>query len=382
MVAAWEAASARYPQVTSLEDPMFNGSLAPPSFGSNSVEGGYMVGVSQKFPFPGKLGLKGQNALAEANAAGRDVEDMRLQLIEAARSGFYDYYQASRALEVSAESLRLWQQAKQDASSRYENGKVDQQDVLQADVEFAREQERRLTLEESFRITVARLNTLMHFPPDSPLPPAPARLRGAEPVPDAASLRDLALANRPDLQALADHLQAEQSALGLAHKEYYPDAEVWGSYDTLMGNGPNRDLAPQVGVRVNIPLRLARRDAAVREAQAKIAQRQAELARQTDQVSFQVQEAYEKVQRSDRAVQLYQDKLLPSAELNAKAARTAYVAGRIPAQSRLEAERSLVMLRDRYYEAVAESYRRRATLERVLGGPISTAPFVPAATRH
>jgi outer membrane protein, heavy metal efflux system len=369
MAAAWEAASARYPQVTSLEDPMLAGSLAPASFGSNTVDTGYMVGISQKLPFPGKVGLKGQNALAEASAAGHDVEDMRLQLVEAARSAFYDYFQASRALEVSAESLRLWQQAKQDAKSRYEAGKGDQQDLLQVEVEIAREQERRLTLEESFRITVARLNTLMHWPADHPLPPAPGRLSGAVPVPGVEVLRDAALTFRPDLQALADRIRAEQAALGLAHKEYYPDVEVSAAYDTIMGNGPLRDLAPQVGVHVNLPLRLDRRDGMVREAQAKIAQRQAELARQTDQVNFQVQEAYEKVLKSDKAVQLYQDKLLPAAELNAQAARTAYVAGRIPAQSRIEAERSLVLLRDRYYETLAESYRRRAALERVIGGP-------------
>src|SRR5438874_1886383 len=34
MAAAWEAASARYPQVTSLEDPMFGVTVGPASFGS------------------------------------------------------------------------------------------------------------------------------------------------------------------------------------------------------------------------------------------------------------------------------------------------------------------------------------------------------------
>src|SRR5579859_460808 len=47
MVAAWEAANARYPQVTSLDDPMFGGMLAPPSFASNAVQPGYRVEVSQ-----------------------------------------------------------------------------------------------------------------------------------------------------------------------------------------------------------------------------------------------------------------------------------------------------------------------------------------------
>src|SRR6266404_1809303 len=38
MTAAWQAASARYPQVTSLEDPMFGATIAPGSIGSDNVD--------------------------------------------------------------------------------------------------------------------------------------------------------------------------------------------------------------------------------------------------------------------------------------------------------------------------------------------------------
>src|SRR5262249_31672106 len=144
MIAAWQAAAARYPQVVSLEDPMVTGRLGPGSFGSNNVDFAYMVEVSQKLPFPGKLALRGQNALAEANAAEQNVDDMRLQLVESAKIAFFDYLLAHRALEVNAESLKLLQGARADAESRYENGKADQQDMLGAEVEIGRERERRL----------------------------------------------------------------------------------------------------------------------------------------------------------------------------------------------------------------------------------------------
>lgn len=368
MVAVWQAASARYPQVTSLEDPMLGTKLGPGSFGSNKVDFAYMLEFSQKLPFPGKLGLRGENALSEASAAGHDVEDVRLQLVESVQAAFYEYYLVERGLEVNAESLKLWAQAKKDAASRYETGKVDQQDVLQADVEIGRERERRLTLEEMRQISIARINTLMHLPPDSALPPPPKELRLAEGLPEAQVLRATALARRPDLQALADRIRAEEATLGLAHKEFYPDFEVAAGYDSFW---QERELRPQVGLRLNVPLYTARRYGAVSEAQAKIAQRQAELARQTDQVNFQVQEAYEKVRKSEKAVSLYKETILPAAELNAKAARTAYVAGKITALSRIEAERNLVSLRDRYFEAIVDYFRRRATLERVIGGPLT-----------
>ena len=57
-------------------------------------------------------------------------------------------------------------------------------------------------------------------------------------------LRGLAVSRRPDLQALADRIAADEAALGLAHKEYCPDVEVTAAYDSIMGNGPARDLAP------------------------------------------------------------------------------------------------------------------------------------------
>src|SRR5207248_409297 len=139
MLAAWQAVQARYPQVTSLDDPMLGVSAAPGAWGSNEVRGGYRIEASQKLPFCGKRALRGEGALAEASAAGHDVGDMRLQLAEGARTAFYDYYLAERGLEVNDESLDLLRKFKQNAETRYKTGLVPQQDILQADVEIGRE---------------------------------------------------------------------------------------------------------------------------------------------------------------------------------------------------------------------------------------------------
>jgi outer membrane protein TolC len=369
MTAAWQAALARYPQVTSLNDPMLGTMVAPASIGSNSVEFGYRVEVSQKYPWPGKLALRGAGAQAEADAARHDVDDMRLQLVESAKGAFYDYYLVGRALAVNDEALRRLREIRQDALAR---GKtvVTEQDVLQADVEIGRQQERQLTLERMRRVAIARINTLLHKDTDEPLPPPPDEMRPGEPPPDLRRLQAAAVASRPDLRALEDRVAAERTALALAHKEFCPDVELTAAYDTIMGNGPMRDLAPQVGVRVNLPVRHAKRYGMIAEAEARLAQREAELARQTDQVKFEVSQAYEQVTESDRIVRLYEQTILPAAHNNFKAAQAAYATGRVPFLSLIEAQRNVVMLRDRYYEAVAESLRRQAALERVTGGPL------------
>lgn len=370
MAAVAEAAAARYPQLISLEDPNFAASQYPSSIGSRNVEFAYRLEASQRLPYPGKRALRGQNALAEARAASSDVEDTRLQLVESARMAFFDYFLVERALEVNRQNLELLQEFRSNAESRYKTGLVTQQDVLQADVEIGRQRERLLTLERMFPIAIARLNTLMHLPPDAPLAPPPKQLGRSGELPDVTQLRALALSRRPDLLAIVSRIEAERTALALACKEYKPDFEVMAAYDAAW-QGTDRDLRTMVGVRMNLPVRLAKRDAAVAEARAKIAQRQAELDRQTDQTNFEVQQAYEQVRESERAMRLYEETILPAARENVKAAQTAYVTAKIPFLSLVEAQRSLVGLLDRSYETTAEYHRRRATLERVTGGPLS-----------
>jgi outer membrane protein TolC len=379
MVAAYQAATARYPQVISLDDPMFGTMFAPASIGSNSVEFGYRLEVAQKYPFPGKRNLRGQAAQAEASAAGNDVDDMRLQLIENAKASFYDYYLVHRSLEVNEESVKLLQRIRESAESQYANNRATEQDIFQVDVELGRQRERGISLERARRVAIARINTLMHRPSDAPLPPPPKKVEPAEALAALETFQTQARSQRPDLRALADRIDADQAGLALADREYYPDFEVAAAYDTIMGNGPSRDLAPQVGVRLNVPLRRSRRSAAVDEAEAKVAQRRAELANQTDQVNLQVQEAYEQVAEADRIVRLYDETVLPAAKKNVDAAQVAYSNGKIPLLSLIEAERNLIGLRDRFYEATAEYGRRRATLERVTGGPLNGVPLRPVA---
>jgi outer membrane protein TolC len=380
MAAAWHAVQARYPQVISLDDPMLAATLGPATYGSSTVNPAYRLEIAQKYPYPGKLRLRGESALAETGAARNEVEDTRLQLIESARSAFYEYYLVARALEVNDESLRLLRDFKNNARARYRTGGA-YQDVLQADVELGRETQRRVTLGRMRQVAMARINTLLHLPPDSPLPPPPRSLTMREGLPAAEHLRAAALARRPDLLALRSRIAAEEAALALARKEYYPDFEPFFMYDRFMGNNSQtQPLAYMLGLKMNLPVRQARRQGAVAEALARLAQRRAELARQMDQANFQVQEAYAQVRESEQNVRLYRDKVVPAARLQVKTAEQEYLTGKIPFVTLIEAQRNVIGLQDRFYEFVADYFRRLAALERAVGGPLAApAGGVPDA---
>ncbi len=375
MAAAAEAAAARYPQAISLEDPMLGVTVSPRTFSSQPMDGGYRVELSQKYPWPGKLRLRGENAAAEARAAEQDVEDMRLQLIESARDAFADYYLAGRGLEVSRRALELLEGIQSNQESLFKTGKIPPQDLLQTKVEVGRQQERQLTLERMLQTSRARINTLLHLPPNAPLPPAPEHLPTSDALPDEGALRAAALVQRPDLKALAEHVAAEQAALALAHKEYRPDFEVMAAYDDFWSEPP---LRAQLGVRLNLPVRASKRDAAVREAEARVSQRVAELNRRTDDVNYAVDQAYAEATESDKIVALYKNALLPPAELNVQTLQTQYTTNKTPFINLLDAERNLIDLRDRNYQALADAFRRRSALERSVGGPLEqTLPVNP-----
>lgn len=377
MTAAASAVAARYPQVTSLEDPMLGAAIGPASIGSRSVDLAYRIEASQRLPYPGKRSLRGENALAEARAADNDVEDTRLQLAESARAAFYDYYLADRALLVNREGLELLQELRKDANARYKADQAPEQDYLLADVEIGRQRERQVALERSREVAIARINTLMHLPPDGRLPPPPKDLKPDAVALNAKELRELALTRRPDLRALANRLESERAALALAEREYKPDFEAVAAYDAFW-QPMERDLRPMVGLRMNLPVRNARRQGAVAEAAAKLAQRRAEYDRLADQVNYEVQQAIAQLRESERAAKLYQETILPAARENVRAARAGYAATKIPALSLIEAQRNLIMQRERSYEVIADYFRRQATLERAIGGRV---PAVDAKSR-
>jgi len=363
MVAAWQAAAQRYPQMISLEDPMFGFMIGPAGVGTMDG-GGWMVMGSQKIPWPGKRQLRGQAAQAESDMACREVAQRRLMLAEAAKMAFYDYYMAHRQLKVNSGSTALAGDFREIARVKYESNKVSQQDLLMADLELGQLQMRRAELARMERVAMARINTLLHREATCPLPPPPERvgLPGSLPPPDV--LQQWAAQQRPDLSAICDQIRAERANLELAWKEFYPDMELVAKYDGFMPD----NMRSQVGMNVNVPLWQEKRCASVREASARLAQRQAEYQDRLDQVRLEVQSAYEQLVEGKEVVRLFDEKILPTAEQNVQSGRANYTAGTVDFLRLVEAQRQLYQQQEKYVEVTAEFHRRLASLDRAVGG--------------
>jgi outer membrane protein, heavy metal efflux system len=371
MTFTWRAAQQRYPQAIALDDPNFMSMIAPASFASNQVQPAYVVGGSQKLPWFGKRQARGDAARADASAMFHDVRDARLQLVQSTRMAFYEYYLIVRELDLNRANLRLTSEFRDSAQTKYENNLVTQQDVLQADVELAGTERRLLELDRMYRVAVARINTLLQRAPAEQLPPPPSTLGTVDQLPPADALRQMALSQRPDLAAIASRVSAEQAAVNLAQKQFYPDAEFYGRYDSFWQPAATQsDLRSQVGMNMNVPIYRNKLNAAVCEAQLRLSQRQAEYRQKMADVQFEVESAYAQVLEAQQAIQLYRDKLLPAAEQTVDATRANYDVGKTTFLNLLAAQTQALMQREQYQQALAAYHSRLADLERAIGGSL------------
>lgn len=373
----WEAARERIAQAESLVDPTASYSLAPLSLGSSDTRLGEQFRLGQRIPFPGTLRLRAEVASSGADAAGQQLDELRLRLATAASLLFDDYYSVVRALEINAEHQRLLEDVQAVAVSRYSAGLAPQQAPIRAEVEGAHLLHRKVALETRRRTLIARLNTLLHRDPRASLPPPPAELA----VPDAWEGTGEAPAAEPALrpEVLGQHAEiaARRSALALARLALYPDFEASTAYNSMWATEEHRWT---VGVGVNLPIRRRRAHAGIAEAEARLAAAESELARLEDQVRVEIEVAALELAEALHVVRLYRDRVLPAARDGIAAARSGFETGAATMLSLIDAERSLRTAELSYHQALADASSRRAELDRALGRLPFALPAAPVET--
>lgn len=357
---AWRAALARYPQETSLDDPIANFGVGPQSLGSSTVGEVYVVELRQPLPFPGKLGLRGEQALAEAGASQREFDAVRLELAVRTLTLFFDYYLTARALEINDAHLQLLEDLHRSALTRYQVGLVSQQDPLQAETERLDLVHRGIELHARFRTRAQQLNALLHRGAESPLP-APSKTLDHSALSDDSLMLAVAAAveNRPEIAAADAVLNARESARKLARLEFLPDFELWGKYDQFWSE---RDRRTAVGVALNVPLQLARRRGAVDAADAEYERAQRERERLVDEIRTGVAIAAERVREQQHLEELLSTQTLPTARDRVFAARAAYDTGQTSFVAVIDAFRAQLQAELAYESAVAMLARRQAEL--------------------
>jgi outer membrane protein TolC len=345
---------------------MVNADIAPLTIGSSGTRFSWDAMVSQRLPWPGKLGLHEAVARAEADAMKNDFESSRRELALTASLLFDDYYFTVRSIEINGEHVVLMRSMQAAATAQYEAGRGSAQDPLQAEFELTHMEHDTILLASKRDVTIAQMNELLHRSPESALPPPPKELP-VPPAPDVGDARRLeaeAVEKRHDIAAARDHVRAEQARVDRASREFLPDFTVSTAYSTFW-DAPEQRWT--VGLGFNLPIQTGRRAGGADEAEAMRSQYEADVARLTDSARTQVAVALKQLEETHHVIHLMDERLLPIARDEVAAARAAFVSSQAPFFAVVDAEKNLRTVELDREMVLADYDRRRAELDRALG---------------
>lgn len=361
-----EVAAQRVPQARSLDDPTLSVQLwnFPQTFNVTQTQNA-IFGVSQTFPFPGKLALKGEVASRSADVTEQALRAKERDLITRLKQTYYDLFFAHKAIQIHHEQIDLLKQLFEIATAKFRTGKGSQVDVVKAQVELSTLYQQLPVLEQRRDTAQGKLNTLLDRDPRLPLGP-PQEPREGRFDKDLEDLYPMAVNARPELKAAELSIQRNEQSRALAQRQYYPDVSV--AFQHFQNFNANDGFGAVVSV--NMPFAFwtkPKYDARVREAGAAVAAARADLHTAENLTRFQIRDLLAKVRASWEVAVLYRTTVLPQAEQGVEAARAGYRTGRTSFLDLIDADRALREFQLAYWRALVDRESRVAELEQVVG---------------
>lgn len=365
----WEAAQERAPQAAALDDPEAKIEFwNTPENLDITRTGNTIFGLSQRFPFPGKLGLRENLAVKEAEVAAALLRAKELEVAAQAKTAYYEVFLAHKEIEVHHEQIDLLKEFFEIATARFRAGKVAQVDVLKAMVELSKLFNVLPVLEQQLESAKAGLNVILNRAPQSPLG-EPVEPAGPRTVRTLEELQQMAIQNRPELRALDIEIARSQTAIGLAQKQYYPD------FNVMVSRFQNFGMRDGFGAMVTMSLPFSfwtkpKYDAGVREATANRGSAEAAYQVLKNQVMFEVKDFLVRIEAAEKLLTLYKTTIIPQARQTLESARANYRTGKVEFLSLIDAERALKDFQIEYYRALTTFEQRMADLERAVGAEL------------
>ena len=364
---AAQASKALVPAASALPDPTvtFNsmGKIIPPSLMAGDPSSARTYGIEQEIPFPGKRGLKGSIASAEANALQWNHQLTHRQVISELKQSFYDLYLIRKSLDIVMKNKDLLENFEKIAESRYQVGQTIQQDVLKAQVEISKVLDRMLTLGEKKRVAEAKINNLLYRPAQTPVG-KPAEFKRAQLTYSVEELTQMALSGSPALKEQESEIMRRQYGVELAQKGYYPDFAVGFTYFERERNPEMYGLT----VSAKVPLYFwMKQRSELDAARLNLSSARSMRDSTSSTVRFQVQEAYSQAATSEKLAKLYSSAIVPQANLVLSSAIANYQVGKIDFLQLIDASVALLEYELKYYESTVEFHKALAQLEPLVG---------------
>ena len=225
--AKWESAKQRIPQAAAWEDPKLSVNSLLGRFVDISRNGfaDQMVTVEQMIPLSGKNRSKERIAAAEAVASFEDFRRQQLDVISKTKASYFRLANIYLLLGINDQEEAALSQTLDASKAKFEVGTQSQVDYLTAGVERQKIIETRRDLEQKLSDEQTKLKVLMNRDPFSPLG-RPVSSESLPPDLSTERLRQLTLANRPEIRQAQSMIIGASEKVELAKREWIPDPSV------------------------------------------------------------------------------------------------------------------------------------------------------------
>lgn len=287
----------------------------------------FRTGIRQAFPRGHSLHYRQKRTQWLSKAETALMRNTRREVQRDVRQNFLELFYQERAAHILEKTRSLFEQLVDITRAHYASGRVSQQDVLQAQLELSRLDDRVTRIEEQRDVQRAALSRWIGDAAWQAIEPQFPTLAS---VPSRAQLQ-ASLPDHPAIKSASARVEASQQSIKEAREQYKPGFDVGVEYRKRFGNnadGSDRPDQMAAMVTLDLPLFTEKRQdkrlsASRQKAEAAIQRREQKLR----ELQRMLASDYARWQRLGEQQALYHDRLLREANDNAEAAVTAYQSG-------------------------------------------------------
>lgn len=133
----WEAMIERFPQATALDDPMFQFGYFIESIETRVGPQERQYSIVQKFPFPGKLNVKGKIVSKSVEIVRVRLEQVIREVITELKEAYYELLYLEKAVELTRQNKDLVEHLAKLATTDYDLDGTTLNDVFKAESQRA-----------------------------------------------------------------------------------------------------------------------------------------------------------------------------------------------------------------------------------------------------
>jgi NodT family efflux transporter outer membrane factor (OMF) lipoprotein len=234
------------------------------------------LGLNYEVDLYGKIRQQRSAQLFETQASIEDLYSARLSLINSVTDLYYNLTYLQNAIDLTRNNIKAYEEIYQIADQKYQVGRSDSIEALQARQSVLTEQNRLLQLETQFNQTTESLKNILAVRPNENFEISFSDLTKQKTLSVDLNVPTAVLALRPDLRAAQYRLEKSFKNLQAEEKNWYPTVSVSGSINSASDKARTTFDFPFTGgsVAVNLPFldwNRVRNNVKISEADYKIA---------------------------------------------------------------------------------------------------------------